>query len=537
MAWLVLSPLVGNCGERAEPGPEPPGGPPLRSKTFKSTSTWYPVQCAGTTTYPADISILHYQAKDLHSEDNVYANSVTRPWRMLFSQNVTNVRLRFASAQSFNIEAYFDGLDLTYRNGTRTWHNMSVPPFSPNLTEAFNVFGAGAETGYLDFKWRTDAFDNFMGYNVDGLRPACHNQGAPANNLFVQSNYPHEALLLGDGDVIYVYLWQPPGYDLGLVLWPSEANPASDFDVYASTTATLPSATNSQWGSAMGAGHPEFIKIPAFTGPNARRVNIAIGSYSGAGQLRFYANLHTPASSPACPNAITVRTNFAPTTAQKLHIKNLLRKTTQAFYFATDGRHFIDTWNVQWNNPSTSFYPTGMMFMKETGLPNQCYGLQHTCDNEYGAYVMLEHSAWCGCDPTSPSCASCAADKTTQDATRNWAADTSTHELGHCIYHLADEYLGGGLYQGGCGHSIMSSPASVVAKNGVDFCDANNAGRDPQPGESGHSVARNNWGCMQSRCPSFVPYPNNATPDPFYWTASQAVLDYPFGQYITINEQ
>ena len=65
---------------------------------------------------------------------------------------------------------------------------------------------------------------------IDALKLNCRtDQGQqPVNTLEINQNYPYTGYLLGTNDVIYVYVWQPGGYEMTLNLWPLDAG--TDFE-------------------------------------------------------------------------------------------------------------------------------------------------------------------------------------------------------------------------------------------------------------------------------------------------------------------
>jgi len=292
--------------------------------------------------------------------------------------------------------------------------------------------------------------------------------------------------------------------------------------VFASTNTPLPSSdpTKHQWSGTLGYGYGETVIIPSFTGTAERTIYIAIGSWSGAGQFRFYANIHAKPINDYSRQEGTARTNFNPTSDEKTQIKDLLRSESRAVYFGTDGRHLIKHWTIHWKSHDNFWpYPT-QIFTKEHTGHSYCSGdgdFGFPCGTGGATHVLWNTGAWCECSPQPCTCVNDPLEIERQ------GVQTGAHELGHCIYGFMNEYES----TGNCGHSMMQKghtpEKSPYFTNITDFCVWRNGGKDPEPQTaSTHSQQDNNWDCLKQRLDNYIAFPTNWTPDPFYRTQALA---------------
>jgi hypothetical protein len=235
-----------------------------------------------------------------------------------------------------------------------------------------------------------------------------------------------------------------------------------------------------------------------------------------------------------------VHTNFSPSSAQRQQIKALLIKHTQALYWMTDGRHFVDSYRVFWNKdtpPDCQSDLGPILFSKdqECGGAGACSPVP--CSG-YRTGITVGAEQWC-----MPQSLLLPVTATTACRGRGWGdlahnGFILAHEMGHCAYGLRDE-----RYPGlGCGHSIMSGryghTNSYVYTNQVDMCDSHNGGEDPPPGISAHPRRENNWAAMHPLLDHGLPYRRGDTPDPFWaYTRPFDEGDGPFSSLIHFSEQ
>jgi hypothetical protein len=547
----VISLLLVGCGSE---NPDLP----VSKKTYAS-NIWTPAPCSsgGGNFKTVEISTDFFQAKNITFKSQ-YAHWIARPWRMLFSQNVKHVSIKF---NRFAVEKTYDFLKLYHNNGTTDFTGISGEAGAPILNGEigpYEVKGASNATGYLEFFFSTDQSNiyggqvdttRYTGYKIDGINLLCHSTypcssgtcpagkvcsggeciPTPINNMWISRNYPHDGYLLGTDDVIYVKTTQPAGYEMGLVLYPLNSN--ADFDIIASKTYPIPDYSSGKydWESRRTAGKGEMIVIPKWgnLGDGERWIYIAIGSYGGSGshdgsgQFRFYANVHSTNSDVAPYNYYTwyqgcARTDFATNPTEKNIVRRHLQNMSRAIYFATEGRHLLSEWTIKWQYlHDYCIWPT-VTFSKTFEEQSICKGADtdHPCGDGWGYRIDWRTSAWCNCTPPQPcTCIDSQANSEKQ------GSDPGLHEYGHCVYGIADEYKG----DDNCGHSIMNEGywASLT-----DFCTQRNGGYDPDPPDSWtHSNSENNWSCLENRMPAWVSFPHGWTPDAFYRTASSPFLN------------
>jgi len=534
---LATLSMLGCSGDPGQLSPDP------AKRSFASTS-WAPQSCPTEPNKPrvAQISINKWQAKEYDTRGR-YADNTIRPWVMVFSQNVRYVGPVF---EKFLVADELDRLQITHTGGTTTYSWGTEPPQGTPVGPFQVKPGPDyATTKYLEWKWTTGSDHTQEGYDINRIMIMCTGQNPPAqNNTWVMRNHPYDGYLLDTNDVIYLWTKQPAGYEMGFLLWPYLDQGVQNFDLCVSTNHQLPSPSTGEC-SLLPAFRPDMVVLPAWgqPGQGERNVYIAIGSQEGSGQFRFYANVHTNELYPSMPAAAFVP--FPPTEAHKEQIRTQMRKISQAAYFATDGRHLIREWFVNWDyaipgGPGIWLGP--QFFWSPDNLPDECVecGCSTPCCDPDGwirfSAGTLADSGWCGCDPRLVTCQACP--NYLQWRNEEWAAEFAVHEMGHCIYGVDDEYLGCSGSGDHCGHSIMGeSNFSYEAQNN-DFCDSSNGGKDPWGGcTSGHPVGDNNWDCIKSRLENYVGFPSQWTPDAFYQTAPQLWADAPFvAPIVTIYE-
>jgi hypothetical protein len=343
----------------------------------------------------------------------------------------------------------------------------------------------------------------------------CAQNSMTTNDFTVNVNFPCDGYLFGTGDVIYVRAWQPANREMGVVLWPD--NSSDDFDVFVNIDSgnIRPTPYLYDYRGIEGTGKNELVIIPAASA--SRWVYIAIGSYSGTGQFRFYANIHES----DYPQTIYTSTNFAPTADQKAQIRKLMRKLAQAVYFGTDGRHFISNFEMYWNATP----PVDNYLRWQPDGPNHAGGVSN-CSGSTG-YAIYSPANWCsGSAPhLSSPCT-----LTSDDDMEFWAGDVGLHEFAHVYYKLDDEYHS----TGNCGHTLMAARTNArkaYLATGPDFCAYHHGGKDPVSGTTGHSQLASNWMCIHSVYNHALfnvygsgPWPTlpEWTPDRFYRTESHS---------------
>ncbi len=496
---------------------------------------WAPQSCPAygqpTPASWVNISINKWQQKDHENWDN-YAHNAHRFWPILFNQNVEYVSYHF---WNFNVPVG-DSFSITHRNGTATYDNNNRPPdpAGPFLTKT-----TSGHTGatYLEHEWTANDADNDQGYKIDYLLLNCLSDPIqPANTTFVQRNRGYNGVLLGTDDVIWVWTVQPQGKEMSILLWPENPAPGTDLDLFLSVdpAKTLPNPNDPSSYTHLSAASgtiPELILLDAPQSGD-RNVYIAVGSWNGSSQFRFYANVHAPGHA----QQLNVRTDFPPLNPQHMAtIRNQLRMIAQAQYFATDGRHFIKRFDLYWTPMSNPPQP----FINYSGVNGNsdptCWSGPNVLNGEWCKidfrYINFTANSWCGnnCEPAANPLCSC---EGSQVFNHEFAANVGAHELGHCFYGLPDEY--NWFYA--CGHSTMRFGGEGM--NMVDYCDAINGGKNVPPPwyYIAHPSNQNNWACIESNFPSEPAYPFEYTPDPFYDTCDQSDPLNPFERWVDIVE-
>jgi len=376
---------------------------------------------------------------------------------------------------------------------------------------------------------------NSLGFWIDQMEAKC--TGSPTgtdNTLYIMRNTPYDAFLLGTSDVIYAWTTQPANHRLVIVVWPGNRHQSQfDFDVFANWHGQkLPNPFTADASSVNGSDpsgnmYPEMIIVPTTT--SARTVYIALGSYSGKGHVRLYAN----AAPDTYPHSMDVMTNYSPTWGDRQHIKMALKKWAMALHWATEGKSMITNFDLYWNKvPPDTTKP--MFKLKYTLGSGACFNYLPGESPQEGQRALLATEAWCGCNKEVDINCACTYGDSDLDNASYWFM----HEWGHCFVDddMMDPARLGLLYDERCDyqptpwwpnqlcmHSVMGDAPSYPNQNGgIDFCHGSNGGlnADLLPcygvnNQAGHSSSVRNWPIIENLWPSTPPIPSNRTPDPF----------------------
>jgi hypothetical protein len=501
-------------------------------------SQWYPATCSSSayTSVPAALSIDRWQPIHWPTlPTRNYARRTNTPWwALLFNQNVRDISFQF---DGFATGSIFDSLKLLHAGGTTKWWTLNVPPSVAGPYSINPHLGAT----YAHLQWHTDDLGVGLGYDIPEVRVRCTDwPSTPGIEVYAHPNQPYDGFLLATNDVIWVYTLQRANRELSIYLDPVDdgVSANADFDLLVSVdpSSRLPPISSMPPGSQisnLGGATPEMVLLPA---PSVDRyVYVAIGSYSGSGRFRFYAN----EIEPNHQDTIHVYTDFTPQPHHRQAIRNSLRKLAAAIYFSTDGRHLIREFEVTYNFSGTRQDPSMVYLGQNKDGRCYCFGGAHSwCNSVYPTnpftYISYRANHWCGCEPSiNPTC-SC----TDTDAFHEqFATNAGIHEYGHCFLGLPDEDPAQHPDGHSCGHSMMNAGRiGGNVQNKVDLCTERNAGYDPDPGTTGHSSSESGWACVQSSYSSTPAVSAQNSPDPYWQTGRVALSDYPFNRYLTITE-
>ncbi|MCC6750555.1 MAG: hypothetical protein IT371_23020 [Deltaproteobacteria bacterium] len=405
-----------------------------------------------------------------------YGHNEKHGWKLLVNSNVSQVDFMYAG---FDTESSYDYLDLGHLNGTHRLTGAlgtgeaALLPLAPTWNQR-----------HFTVLWKTDASVNRNGIpRVSQVEARCLATPNPtALNMPITVNQRWEGLLIKSGDVIYTSVLQPANTRMVLTLDAIAgkiANP--DFDLYASTSTTMPDNSNYTWRSYNGnggrglAGGGEAIDIGTTT--TARAIYIGVRSYpwtDNAGHFVLRANVQK--SVPFGATGVRTLTVCHPgvsniqSHANWPKAKETLQRAALRVLAATHGNIFLRTFAMKYVAGSTN----GQFC--EGATCDWC--MTHPDKGDYCGYqanglpgrVRIPNIACAGAgyapgnydDPTLLSL-------------------IVAHEATHGVLGQADDPVQGDEYYQGlsfCGHSILNGPHNWTYR----FCTSLNHCRDPEPG-------------------------------------------------------
>jgi hypothetical protein len=418
-----------------------------------------------------------------------YINNTSLGWTLFLNPNVTRILLH---TPGFWVEPGYDYLQVNYNNGSTYTFTGNYPA---NTTYYFTSSGYTGGEKSIGFVW-------FADYSVVGQPPyfdtvtfECDTTQGAINNLSIGAQAMQEGFLIGQSDVIYVTVSQPANTPLLLSLEGLGAAASADFDLYASTTTSLPDAVNYTWKSA-GYNTNEFLKIPSTT--SARNVYIAVYAYATGGHFSLHVmNQGTVASKRL--KVCTPGFSLDPNSTRYQVFKQTLQNTSLRVLAASRGNLWISGYDIYTTSACTN-HPC-----ESNQYTNFCSLCDHTCQICMDApsdpdYCTIGQSCGSASRVANISCSqySSGAMGNVQNGAFVWA-----HEWGHSQVGFGDEYYTGG---GFCGHTLMNGPS-----NSNFWCSAFSHCKDgavpPNGGEPACASAQDNW----SRAPGSWTKPAAAT--------------------------
>jgi hypothetical protein len=325
------------------------------------------------------------------------------------------------------------------------------------------MLGSGARNDPF-FRFRSDAYDTARGFELTSARVCTTDTRTTAKNPSPHPTIPamrNTGVLLGSGDTVYFEIpVGPTKYDTfcaesdqvhdTFALW-GEPSASTDFDLYARCGA-LP--TESQYDGDRGFSNTnqEFIHAPVGTCPCGSHWYVAVHSYQGAGMFSFVAHKHYAGEHRGTSSwAAWWDTEHYPGAVPPVPLSNAeickyhkqIAMGYKHFFGANEGARYwdhIEFWPGYRQAPADL---DGVIKQQYDGRPGSCI-CGHGWDTELctfsnGGRIKL-YRGWSGTG--SP------------DA---YDGRALSHEMGHFLNCLEDEYHDGSPTRLECGHSIMSS--------------------------------------------------------------------------------
>jgi hypothetical protein len=287
--------------------------------------------------------------------------------------------------------------------------------------------------GSMIVRWRTDIDTNV------GVAPSLQQFGVQcwpdqtataSNGTDITTNTRYDGLLIGNKDTLYVRFVQPANRQM---LVTEEGHiPGTDFDIFASSTVTMPDSGTAAWKSESTNASEAFI-IPA-TGAQ-RTIYLAAHSFAGAGTFTLHA-YETPYVWNNLPLTVCLPPGVtALSSLDQIKLMSNLRTSSARFLSATNGNIFNRAFSVK-PLPSSQLCDCFICLQAGSGRSRSSLGTPG-----HAGQVVQYYNFTSTTDFALP------------------------HEWGHALLGLGDEYDDPpAILSDWCGHSMMG-----VAEQGA-FC-------------------------------------------------------------------
>lgn len=368
-------------------------------------------------------------------------------------------------------------------------------------------------TDKLQAAWVTgaQAGTNRLGFIASEIQCACLNPTSTPNWHSVAPNEPLDGAFLFPKDDIYVRVEVPAGRNLYInvdqIAVPNQA--PADFDVTFSTNGSMPAPNDC--GGSMSACTNSTVGEAGFVPANmtsSQIVSIRVHAKTGSGRFRLVPVVSkTEIPTVIGQISVGVDRNVYGTNWEKPRVEAILAGAANGLLAAADGQIGpFNGWRIDNDAP---WYVTRLSyhvwFGEDTTL---CSGDALGCCTA----CLWPFSPWTGVAQLSRKVWRGEKEAGT-DGTVQGAADILTHELGHLILQLPDEYVktNGKTSGRACTHSLMAGaggmryarPDVAGDSNAFELCGPGNHGAVPQTaaGAGGDS----NWTRAQSVYPDVEP--------------------------------
>lgn len=314
--------------------------------------------------------------------------------------------------------------------------------------------------------------------------PGCTYDSATTS---LQVGVRYTGILLGTGDVIYTsFPAMADGHD-SIAMWPNDSRKSDvDVDVLVRCNA-LPTATTYDYSSTRGMGTGDFLHLPQGNGATCAGGTwyVALYSYNGQGAFNVMHSAHKQAHHFShFPVSIADWVNDTPS-----NYNDKFSRMARLIYGATKGSVYIESIdNFQTKELGPSDGRCGA-----SAIP--CYVFWENNLNNGGQTRGVTNGGY----PTP------GAGRRASYFHFNPPDDVISHELGHLLFNLPEEYVNGVGHT--CGYSLMSAHLWYPH----NFCTDRNHLQDP--GATGSPPPNSMWSLIQNA--GYVSIDLNSTPDAY----------------------
>jgi hypothetical protein len=467
-----------------------------------------PATCPALTYVNWDFSISNngWMAESDPNNGNNYANNIDYTVNIAANERVYQFWMRF---DAFATEQNYDYLEVWSYSPNQAestdYHYTGGMPYAGGQQPWAVMQGAWPIPKANDFlHFHSDYSVNNTGVYLGQAAVCTTNPGAPLQGYY-RSSAPvtrNSGVLLGAGDVVYFQF--PVGSPTGsctsahdTFALQGDPTAGNDFDLYVKcgalptpngfTDRDFSGPTTSPTGRPANSG---FVHADTSECPCGSYWYVAVNSYSGSGWFNLVNHKHFASEHR---NTLYTGTTFS-ASANDINTKYVpsLQAGLQHFFGANEGARYIQT--MDFKNNSTD---PDVQIHAGDSTPNS------ECENSW--YCGFFGAYHCTSDLYQ-----------TFDGVSGYQPVVVSHELGHFINCLSDEYEDGIGTE--CGHSIMGS--EWLTNNNYCYCNNQNNGNkcglgygdhgwDPSPANLTNMVTGTAWINLQGSSPVKI----TSTPD------------------------
>lgn len=429
----------------------------------------------------------------INSSPTRYANRQHKQWNIFANWNVKWLQPRIGA--NFETESTYDWFKVIQGDTIFTYSGAYAAGYT---SFPWTLFTSGFGH-YVSATWHTDSSVTMPTQPVfDEARAWCLNTTQATVPMgAIARNTRYDGVLIKTGDVLYFSVTKLAGTDMRIsVNVPDNgASSGANFDIYASTSTSMPDGSNYMIKDTSSALHAQ-VNLGYSAGGTTWFFGVR--SAFGAGHAVIHAYSTTPSNmrtEKVCLNGITKAAGLT------TNVRDSLKAASLWLYQATHGNHLVHTYNVTAMDLCSSEYcsacdPTCTICMDNPSVNPDWCGFQTS-----GGTIRIGYYT-CGgyLNPTA------------------WAGFTLAHEFGHKNLGLPDEYdwdpVDPNVW---CGHTLMNSPVG----NARGMCTPLNHCYDREGPPNSGVCGNSGWTLLSG----YGFYPTNGTTessDPAYWIVNSA---------------
>jgi hypothetical protein len=378
-----------------------------------------------------------------------YINNTNYSWTLMMNPNVIGVRFH---TPGFATEPGFDFLNVSFgSSGLSSKITGTVPA---NSLFDYVTSGSVNNEKTLGFRWFADDSVTGTPVKLDTASFICSTTSAAAiNNLTLDKQSMAEGVLIGPQDIVYLSISQPANTAIEIGLEGLGTVPGTDFDLYASTTTSLPDST-APWVSQSNTPN-EFLTIPSII--FARTIYVGVFAFTGGGHFSIHA-MNQGASGGTRLKVCTPGFSLNTGTAAYGAFVQMLQNLSLRMLVASHGNYWVNGYDIYQIGTSNLNGSCGADFCVNDGSCALC--MQRATDidactvgQSCGPHTRVANigctSSGGGTDYTNGSVLNI------QNTAFVWA-----HELGHSRFNFDDERNNSFSSSIFCGHTLMSGPVN-----------------------------------------------------------------------------